>query len=168
MSECILFHSTEGLPVLIDSEDLSLVEGLKWFVEYKQRSTGRKVARVRANSYALGKNSPVALHQLVLGRPGLIIDHINRNPLDNRKENLRLANHAGNRVNSDPHAGRKFKGPSRISRPSGDRWECRLWVNGSCLYLGTFDSEIGAAKAYDKKAKELWGEFARLNFPQPV
>ncbi len=62
-------------------------------------------------------------------------------------------------ANSPPKSGRRFKGV----RPNGNRWEARIKKNGKDVYIGYFIDEVWAAKAYNKKAVELFGEFAWLN-----
>ncbi|WP_309711207.1 HNH endonuclease [Armatimonas sp.] len=169
METTILFHSEDSGPVTIDSADFDLVSGAKWFVEYRIRSGSiKKPMRVRANRYHEGSNSPVTLHRLILGNPAGIIDHIDRNPLNNSRSNLRIVDSIQNRVNSDPHGRRKFKGTSYIKASATPSWEARIWSSGKGHYLGVFSSEEDAARAYDSKALELWGEHARLNFPKKM
>ena len=109
------------------------------------------------------------MHREVIKAPDeLLADHINRNSLDNRKANLRPATHAQNVQNRTKNRKGKYS-----SKYKGVTWNCghRLWqadikFNGNHIFLGSFDSETGAAKAYDRAAKRYHGEFAVLNFPQ--
>lgn len=92
------------------------------------------------------------------------IDHINRQPSDNRFSNLRLATNAQNSFNgSGPAPGQSgFRGVVWHAR---DRvWQARIRHNGRRLTLGTYHSAIEAAKAYDDGARLYHGEFATLNF----
>jgi len=97
--------------------------------------------------------------------PGMFIDHINHNGLDNRKANLRPATRTQNIWHR-----KKFKRPSRSQYKGIDwsktqkKWRARIRVNGKRIYLGSFDNELEAAKAYDEAAKRYHGEFASLNF----
>ena len=89
-----------------------------------------------------------------------IIDHINGNGLDNRKSNLRESNFRLNAANSTKtglRSSSKYKGVTKIKK--AQRWQAVC----DSLYLGLFDNELDAAKAYNKKAKEIYGEHARLN-----
>ena len=98
---------------------------------------------------------------------GLLVDHRNGDGLDNRRDNLRLATHSENMMNRP-----KIKSPttSRFVGVYFDKarrlWVARIHLNGKCIWLGRFATEIEAAKAYDEAAKKYHGEFARLNFPE--
>ncbi len=100
---------------------------------------------------------------------GLVVDHINHNGLDNRKENLRICTVAENCRNSRPSKRKnklsKYKGVSFDKKRKVYR--VLIWHNKKQYFLGTFKNETEAAKAYDRKARELFGEFAYLNFPIP-
>ena len=92
------------------------------------------------------------------------IDHINHNGLDNRRCNLRVATHSENMRNRKPQLGTssKFKGVCWMKKVN--KWQVSIRYNKVKLHLGLYSNEIKAAKAYDGVAKELHGEFARLNF----
>lgn len=113
-----------------------------------------------------GKTTFEFLHRRIIGAgKGEAVDHRDRNPLNCRKSNLRIATTSQNLQNRcKPAHGvtSKFKG---VCRPSGKtRW--RVAVGRECV--GWFDSEIDAAEAYDRVARERYGEFAVLNFPEQL
>lgn len=89
------------------------------------------------------------------------IDHINGDGLDNRLENLRLVTNSQNQLNRNADKGRKFKGVYKT--PQGFKVE--ITHEGKRIYAGIFKCDQKAALEYDKKAKELHGEYAKLNFP---
>lgn len=96
--------------------------------------------------------------------PSAFIDHINRNRLDNRFCNLRLANFQQNAANSPGYCKREFKG---IYRSGATRWRAKIREDGKNKHLGYFATKEEAALAYDKAAAKAFGEFAFLNFPNP-
>jgi len=95
----------------------------------------------------------------------MLCDHINGDGLDNRKVNLREATCAQNSWNSGKSRGvsrSKYKGPAWDKRYR--KWEVRICVNGRRIYIGRFEDQIEAARAYDRAAKKYHGEFALPNF----
>jgi|ETNvirnome_6_100_1030635.scaffolds.fasta_scaffold02407_3 hypothetical protein len=122
--------------------------------------------------YANGRVGPrrttLLMHTLIIGKPekGMIVDHINHNGLDNTEKNLRFVTRAQNIWNS---RGRKnttsqYKGVYKPS--SSNSWIARLRTGGEQAHIGSFTCEEQAARAYDRKALELWGEYAYTNFPK--
>ena len=91
------------------------------------------------------------------------VDHIDRNKLNNHVSNLRWATIIENSGNKLTYKGSvsKYKGVSfhKLSK----KWQAELQANGKRKYLGLFKSEKEAALAYNKKAKEIFGDFALLN-----
>ena len=112
--------------------------------------------------YVGKKHVTLYMHQVVLPpRKGFVVDHINGEKLDNRRENLRYAN-----LGQNQHNRRKlctntsgFKG---VHWHKG-KWEAAIVKDNKKVYLGRFISKELAALAYNEAAKELHGEFARLN-----
>ncbi len=96
---------------------------------------------------------------------GYEIDHINRNPSDNRLCNLRLATKSQNSANvRSIGKTSQFRGVSWYKEIG--KWQVSVGKNRKVWCIGYFENEVDAAKAYDAKATELHGEFANLNFPQ--
>ena len=93
-----------------------------------------------------------------------VVDHINHDPLDNHRHNLRLATRSQNAANVGPYAN-NTSGYKGVDFNQG-KWRARITQHGKRHFLGTFDTAEEAARAYDSKALELFGEFASLNFPE--
>lgn len=134
---------------------------------------GRKVYRDRIDGKS--RYSQVYLHRLITDCPdGLVVDHINGNKRDNRRENLRVGTQSLNNRNRDGRAGSssQYKGVRRThpsvgmaSRP----WVAQINVGGRNRHLGYFATEKDAARAYDRAVLEQAGQFAhfaRLNFSE--
>ena len=90
------------------------------------------------------------------------IDHIDGNGLNNRRDNLRTATQSQNLMNriGNSNATSKYKGVSRYR--DGKRWQAFIGLNGKSIYLGIFNTELEAYKAYCDKACELFGKFANF------
>lgn len=91
-----------------------------------------------------------------------IVDHKDRNPINDRIENLRAANHTQNSVNcsSKKNSSSKYLG---VNFKNGKYWQANIRINGKKTYLGYFKTEEDAALAYNEAAKIHHGEFANLN-----
>ena len=148
---------TRGKATIIDPEDAYLAA---W--------------RWRSNSYSYavrdqlvdGKRATVFMHNLILPSDcGMDVDHINRNPLDNRRANLRLATRGQNNANRSTQRNNTsgFRGVGWWK--TRGKWRAIIKVNGRTRTIGVFDDPIAAAKARDSVALDAFGSFAVLNFP---
>jgi hypothetical protein len=145
-----------GRVALVEAADAELVSRYHWNVI----SWGYAIGRVN--------DRMILMHRLIVGEPprGLEIDHINRNKLDNRRANLRVCTISQNRANRHKFRGcsSQYKGVSLIR--VSNRWSAKIKENGRLRHIGTFDSEVDAARAFDREALRIHGEYAFLNFAQ--
>ncbi len=151
---------TQGKFALIDDEDYDMVSLFKWYI-IKNFNTYYAMTKVTINK----KRFSILMHRLILNaKPDELSDHKNHNGLDNRRENIRLCTQQQNCMNrkSRINTSSIYKGVYWHKRER--RWRAQVKLNNKSFHLGYFYSEIFAAGVYDKKAKELFGEFARLNF----
>lgn len=120
-----------------------------------------KVRKCRNTYYAYCKGG--YLHRVIMGaKKWQVIDHLNNNGLDNRRSNLRFCTVGQNRQKSTKTQGKitTYRGVSRWKK----RYQSKIWFNNVCLYLGSYKTPEDAAMAYDKKAIELFGADAYVNF----
>lgn len=138
-----------GKVALIDVADLDLVSGRKWW------STGRY-------AYSMADGVTTLMHKLILPSPSdlIFVDHIDGDGLNNQRHNLRLASHKENMRNRKATGGiSRFKGVW-LDRAA---WRAEIQIDGKKVRLGSFAKERDAARAYDKAACELHGDFAKTN-----
>lgn len=109
-----------------------------------------------------------SMHRMIMGLESgdkREVDHINGDGLDNRKENLRICTKAQNAWNQGPRSGKKYRtGYKGITfDKSKNRWMALIQKNRKNYYIGSYQNPCEAALAYNKKATELFGEYAYLN-----
>lgn len=145
---------THGKWVLVDETDLGLVRSWRWTLS----TDGYAVSKMMVD----GKYRNIKMHRFLLGDAlagGLHTDHINGNRLDNRRSNLRPASRSQNQANRETRRRNRFKGVQK----NGPSWSARVTFKGKHHYVGRIATEIEAAKVYNRIAREVHGEFARLN-----
>lgn len=150
---------TRDLYALVDGEDYEQLAKHKWYAI----KSGKTFYAARHTSRKLGKRRQIRMHREILNIPeGMECDHRSHNGLDNRKKSLRICTHQQNQHNRRLEVGRtsQYKGVQQCN----GKWRATIRINKQPIHLGYFSSEAEAAKAYDKKAKELFGEFALTNF----
>jgi hypothetical protein len=143
---------------LIDAEDYEAVSRHSW---YLHRTAGRKnyaASRVRGRV--------VLLHRFLVHAPaGLEVTHVNRDGLDNRRSNLRIATHSDTHHNIPAQEGCTSEYKGVCWHRGGRKWVAQIDFEGVHYYLGLYRSEEDAAIAFDAVARALHGQFAFLNFP---
>jgi hypothetical protein len=149
-----------GNYALVDNEDFDYLNQWGW-----SESWNGYAVRGEHNG---GHYITIRMHRIIAKTPqGKFTDHINHNTLDNRRSNLRICDKAQNGynrgkpiTNSSGYRGVQFHhAPRPLSKP----WKALMQVRGKKYFLGYFKTSKEAAIAWNQKAKELHGEFARLN-----
>lgn len=159
------FLPLEGGSPILDTADVEEAERFQWKVLVDKKTGARRVFRWGRH----GEPRNVYMHRhLMNALPGQFVDHVNRNALDNRRDNLRLCTKAQNAWNSRRNIKGKtsqFKGVSRHKKcVPGRPWLATITVSGKQVFLGHHATEILAAEAYDEAAVRLFGSFALTNF----
>lgn len=142
------------MPMLIDDADYDLVKDHRWYVVKRETKNRR---RYYGETCVNGKH--IHLHRLILGYPDDDVDHINHDGLDCRRENMRVTTRSQNLMNQRSHG--LYKGVTFDK--SRDSWKAQIKFQDTNYFLGRFTTQEEAALAYNKKASELFGEFASLN-----
>lgn len=160
---------TKGKRILLDDEDYEWANKYKWYTK-KNRSGYYGNWYIVRYYYSKTKRTTIRMHREIMGlckEDISQVDHKDHNGFNNQKANLRICTNKENQQNKKPVAGcfSKYKGVSYNKRDK--LWQSQITNNGK-RYYGWFKNEVDAAIDYDKKAKELFGEFAYLNFQPQV
>lgn len=134
---------------LIDTEDLSVLEGCYWHYDksgYIQNTKRGKLHRLIVNA-AKGEN----------------VDHVNHDVADNRKGNLRICTQAENTRNSKLRTTNTSGYKGVTWNKDAHKWQAQIKVDYKHIYLGVFEDKVQAAKTYNTAALKYHGEFAKLN-----
>jgi len=143
--------------ILVDEEDFERISKFNWSLR-KECIQRFGTVNNRRVSYSLANQ--------IMNRFDCEFDHADRDCCNNQKYNLREASRTQNMMNRakwNKHTASKYKG---VTSHSSGQWRARITVYKKQIYLGLFDTEIEAAKAYNNAAIEFFKEFACLNqFP---
>jgi len=151
---------------LVDNEDFDELIKSKWFAVWDKAT--QSFYAMRSGKDSNGVKRERAMHRAIINpSKGKQIDHKNHDTLNNQRSNLREAsgtqNQGNQRLKTCNTSG--FKGVSFYK--DQNKWGARIQYLGKKKHLGIFNHKIDAAKAYNKEAKILFGDFAFLN-PIPV
>lgn len=148
----------DGSYAIVDKADELLLSGFNW--------------KLFANGYVAANRgkTTIYIHRLLVGpAPDELVDHADMNPLNNRTSNLRVATKSQNAANRIDRGAdrRRVRGASQYKgvswRKDRELWIVSLHFMGKTKRLGDFEYENDAARVWNTKALETWGEFARLN-----
>lgn len=157
-------HLNKGRTTKLDFNDWLKCSEHRWHFHesgYASSSTGKS-------------NKEIRIHRIITDYT--IVDHINRDKLDNRQANLRSATVSENcyNIGIPKHNKSGYRGVSNAhysGRIHLDKWKAQIKYQGKVLHLGIFKTKEGAAIAYNVKARELFGEFAwenKIISPDPI
>lgn len=160
------------VPILVDDEDYDRLSGFTWGIiagGYPARQVYshsiKKPGAKRSQSYY----KKIYMHREIMdAQPGELVDHVNHNIRDNRRENLRLCTHSQNSMNRivERRGSSRFKGVRKAhpsTRMANKTWIAEIVANGKRTHLGYFATEEEAAAAYDLAALADHGNFALTN-----
>lgn len=147
---------TQGKVALVDDQDYERVSAFKWhFIKGYAARNGRVEARRKY----------IYMHREILDVPdGIEVDHRNRNGVDNRRCNLRIATSSQNKMNEGKRKDNASGYRGVYLHHASGKWVAGIQVNKRRFHLGYFDSAEQAARAYDRAAYDLCGDFAATNF----
>ena len=150
-----------GKYTLVDNADATELSQYRWYWTTTNKGKEAVGYAYRKAVVPGGKFTVILLARHLLKPPaGMVVDHVNGDSLDNRRKNLRIATIQQNAQNRGARRNSKtgFKGVYLVHK-----YQAQIMVDGKTTHLGWFDDPKEAARAYNKAALKLHGEFARLN-----
>lgn len=146
----------QGKFVLIDEENFEWLNKFRW---YGKPDGGYP----RSTAYHRGVHTSFKMHRIIMNaKPGQIVDHINGNVLDNRRENLRFVTSQQNSINSKTNCRNKSGYKGVFYRKDRKRWVAKIRINKARISLGTFNSVQEAFNAYKERAMKEFPEYIRF------
>ena len=155
-----VIYKKRQLEVKVDDDVYEDIKEIPWRVICAKRDKTE-------NIYFRGriKGKYIYMHRYILSEPNhMLVDHINHDNLDNRRTNLRVVTKRQNSMNKRMSVSRKLK--YRGYSLNGKKFTVQIDDDGNRWYSYGHKTEEDAAKAYDKIANKLYGEYANLNFPK--
>jgi hypothetical protein len=158
-----LIPLSKGKWAIVDNDEYDWLSRLKWYVVNGKRCS---YARRTVFDKYTKKTTYIYMHREIMGvakGDKSQVDHVNHNSLDNRRVNMRRCSASENLRNQRRHIGStsKYKG---VSFAKGrNKWVANIVITGKQIYLGRFDVEEDAARAYNRAADKFFGEFAHVN-----
>lgn len=155
----MIVSTSKGQKTIIDDCDADLAE-YRWFCSHQGYTV---------RSYHVSKhNKPIIfLHSVIMERKlghsvpdGYYVDHVNRNKLDNRRDNLRLASKGQNAINSKVPSNNTSGAKGVTWDKSKQRWQAQIVYQQKFVFIGRYKKVEDAIEARREKEVELFGEFA--------
>lgn len=147
-----------GHLLIIDSIDHALLDQYGWCLDKRDNTCYVK---------RIGRGSTIHIHRLIMERilarnllRTELVDHKNRNGLDNRRSNLRLVTHSQNMKNRKLQVNNSSGYRGVFWRKDAKKWQAQIKVEGRFKSLGTFTEIEDAALAYKEAAQKYYGEYA--------
>lgn len=149
---------------LFDDEDQHIVDSYRWYAIRANKNSDVFYTRTHVPK-ADGTRATVCASRLFLASklaPGLVVDHINHDGMDNRKSNLRICTHAENMRNRSrsKNASNAYKG---VRKTGSGKFQAVIGFNNKLIPLGSYSTEEDAAKVYNMASKLLHGVYGHLN-----
>ena len=133
---------TRGLFAIVDAADYPALSKYKWYAQQGVPNGSFYACRT-------SNGRCISMHRQIMPPPGMVVDHISGNGVNNRRRNLRVCTQLQNSQNNQRASGKsRFRGVC----PRGDKWQAPVQHNGKQHYLGLFDDEVEAARARDGQA----------------
>lgn len=155
-------HKEKFLWVYIDTEDLSTL------VAFSHRWYGKRVRKdgkiyAQTNVYENGHHKTIMMHQIILKSNVGMVDHIDNNSLNNRKENLRLTDNSNNLKNRKARNKNNTSGYRNVTR-MGNYWRVQLQIGGkNNIFPEKFEDVHEAGKFAEQMRNKYYGNFAGRN-----
>lgn len=162
----LIVTCADGQIFMIDAGDREKLGTYRWAVR-PLRSKFTRYA-MRHGSKGVDEPTTVLLHRQIMGFPDrLTVDHIDGDPLNNRRHNLRICTRSQN-IQSKHNIKLGASGRKGVQLLKNGQFSAIISIGNRLKYLGTFNDADKAARVWDAAAFAARGEFARLNFPREI